>query len=34
MVNGPLNKQTQASVWEILASDEDKKEFIRIVVCD
>ena len=31
MVNGPVNKQTQASVWEILSSDEDKKEFIRIV---
>ncbi len=31
MVNGPVNKQTYASVWEILSSDEDKKEFIRIV---
>lgn len=30
MVNGPVNKHTLASVWEILSSDEDKKEFIRI----
>lgn len=31
MENGPVNKHTQPGVWEILSSDEDKKEFIRIV---
>lgn len=31
MENGPVNRHAFAGVWDILSSDEDKKEFNRIV---